>query len=192
MPVTSPHAIYGTGGGYLECTFSMVWPSERTQYTDAVNITGKKQYNLISVVAGSTAITLPQSYKGQDPRVARMTLTSKQPSRLQLETYTTCKNGVLNSYPCRFLTTRHFRNAKETGTSQFSARFLASLLIASHLLANFSPVPSNIPSVAERLERQTCDSETPSSSPALAASWICSSTTLVKQQTSSPPTTWDS
>ena len=27
------------------------------------------------------------------------------------------KNGVLNSYFCRFLTTRHFRNAKETGTS---------------------------------------------------------------------------
>ena len=77
MPVTSPHAIYGTGGGYLECTFSMVWPSERTQYTDAVNITGKKQYNLISAVAGSTAITLPESYKGLDPRVARMTLTSK-------------------------------------------------------------------------------------------------------------------
>ena len=27
------------------------------------------------------------------------------------------KKGVLNSYPYRFLTTRHFRNAKETGTS---------------------------------------------------------------------------
>ena len=43
MPVTSPHAIYGTGGGYPECTFSMVWPSERTQYTDAENIKGKKK-----------------------------------------------------------------------------------------------------------------------------------------------------
>ena len=42
MPVTSPHAIYGTGGGYPECTFSMVWPSERTQCTDAKNIKGKK------------------------------------------------------------------------------------------------------------------------------------------------------
>ena len=59
MPVTSPHAIYGTGGGYPECTFSMVWPSERTQCTDAENITVKKQKNLIYVVAGSTAITLP-------------------------------------------------------------------------------------------------------------------------------------
>ena len=69
MPVTSPHAIYGTGGGYPECTFSMVWPSERTQYTDAENITGKKQENLISVVAGSPTITLPESYKGQDLHV---------------------------------------------------------------------------------------------------------------------------
>ena len=43
MPVTSPHAIYGTGGGYPECTFSMVWPSERTQYTDAENIKGEKK-----------------------------------------------------------------------------------------------------------------------------------------------------
>ena len=42
MPVTSPHAIYGTGGGYLECTFSMVWPSERTQCTDAENIKGEE------------------------------------------------------------------------------------------------------------------------------------------------------
>ena len=41
--MTSPHAIYGTGGGYPECTFSMVWPSERTQCTDAENITGKKK-----------------------------------------------------------------------------------------------------------------------------------------------------
>ena len=43
MPVTSPHAIYGTGGGYPEYTFSMVWPSEQTQYTDAENIKGKKK-----------------------------------------------------------------------------------------------------------------------------------------------------
>ena len=48
MPVTSPHAIYGTGGGYPEYTFSMVWPSERTQYTDAENIKGKKKNNKIS------------------------------------------------------------------------------------------------------------------------------------------------
>ena len=27
------------------------------------------------------------------------------------------KNGVFNSFPCRSLTTRHFRNTKETGTS---------------------------------------------------------------------------
>jgi len=42
MPVTSPHAIYGTGGGYPECIFSMVWPSEQTRCTDAENITGGK------------------------------------------------------------------------------------------------------------------------------------------------------
>lgn len=42
MPVTSPHAIYGTGGGYPECTFSTVWPSERTQCTDAEKVTGGK------------------------------------------------------------------------------------------------------------------------------------------------------
>ena len=42
MPVKSPHAIYGTGGGYPEYTFSMVWPSEQTQCTDAENIKEEK------------------------------------------------------------------------------------------------------------------------------------------------------
>lgn len=43
MPVTSPHAIYGTEGDSQECNASAVWLSAQILYIDATKGKGKKQ-----------------------------------------------------------------------------------------------------------------------------------------------------